>query len=141
MQLHFMNITTNKKRRGAWLKAKSWSRIDGNEKTLGSGDVAIIRPSTPHSARTRTASRAIVTTFRFVMNYLGWHIRFTELISDALQSARRREVSHSNGRYAYVRFATMTFCFSPGTSSMNSVTEKCGCQCRCAYASGIHVSP
>src|ERR1700722_15399194 len=80
-------------------------------------------------------------TFRFVMNYLGWHIRFTELISDALQSARRREMCHSNGHHTYARFATMTFCFSPGTSSMNSVTEKCGCQCRCAYASGIHVSP
>ena len=37
--------------------------IDGNEKTLGSGDVAIIPPNTPHSARTKTACRAIVTDF------------------------------------------------------------------------------
>ena len=81
-------------------------------------------PIRPTQLEPRLPVEPLSRTFRFVMNYLEWHIRFTELISDALQSARRREMYHSNGHYAYARFATMTFCFSPGTSSMNSVTEK-----------------
>jgi mannose-6-phosphate isomerase-like protein (cupin superfamily) len=37
--------------------------INGDERVLGSGDVAVIPPDTPHSARAKTASRALVTDF------------------------------------------------------------------------------
>jgi mannose-6-phosphate isomerase-like protein (cupin superfamily) len=37
--------------------------IDGDERVLGSGDVAVIPPETPHSARAKTARRALVTDF------------------------------------------------------------------------------
>ena len=46
--------------------------IDGNEKTLGSGDAAIIPPNTPHSARTKTACRrATLTDFPLRHELLG----------------------------------------------------------------------
>jgi quercetin dioxygenase-like cupin family protein len=37
--------------------------IGDSERTLGPGDVAVIPPHTPHSARAKTACRAIVTDF------------------------------------------------------------------------------
>jgi quercetin dioxygenase-like cupin family protein len=37
--------------------------LNGDERELGSGDVAVIPPHTPHSVRAKTTCRAIVTDF------------------------------------------------------------------------------